>query len=224
MATSLHEGRLLTGRAWDANAATDAGFVRDFVLNNLAHYADEAAQVRIAWGATSATFDDQAVAFQATPDNYDLNYWYPIVSFGPFPVSLRQNGDTYRLRIKMTMGCGASSSTCDMRAVLCPAEEAFAAVAADDDYVYEVTNTSTSTTSTGSSQGTNAWSNMIYAPASLTSGWTRNVSTLTDISGNAVSVEQCLVSLTIFGRTTASVGDPVSPILYGLYAAEYVGV
>lgn len=226
MATSIHEGRLLTGRAFDANAALDAGFTRDFVLNNLAHLADEHAQVRVAWTPTSTSFDDQAVGFaQTTPITADI--WAPVVSFGPFPIALRQNGDTYRIRIRVAAITGDNPAAGVLRVVLCPVEEAALAVQANEDNVYEVTlaDDTTNAWRSGSSQGSSAWSNMIYAPAELTAGWVSTVSTLETVGGNAAGVEQCLVSLNVYAKTTdAPDTDTPGIVLTGLYAAEYIGL
>lgn len=223
MATSLHKARLLTGRTWNENAAVDATFTRDIVHNNLCHLADEYAQVRVAWGATSGTFDDQQVNFQASVSSYSLNTWYPMVSFGPWPLALRQSGDGYYIRLRLSVGAGKAGDTVEVRAVVSPAAEAAGLIGVDEDYVYEVTANSTSSTTAGSSQGPNAWSNMIYIPAAVTSGWTQTTATLDDISGNARSVDQCLVALNVYGRTTSTTLDAASPILYGAYAAEWIG-
>jgi len=225
MATSIYEGRLLTGRTWDANAAADARHVRDIVQNNALHWADESGQVLVNFVQTSLSFDAGGGGFAENPVEY--NEWRHVVSFGPFPVRLRQNGDTYRFRIRVA-GSTPNEGNGKIRVVVCPQTEASGAVQLSTDYVFETATLGADDPTprwlTGASLGSNAWTTMIYAPASVTSDWLTTTSTLTNVSGNAVSVEQCLVSFNVFTYTTTSTAsDEPGVSLDGLYIAEYIG-
>jgi hypothetical protein len=209
---------LLTGRTWDAQAAVDASFVRDVVQNNLCHFADEFAQVRVCFG--NATFAPE------TPIEYDV--WKPIASFGPFPLALRQSGDGYNLRIRVA-GVNGDNGTASgkLRVVVCPAAEADGLVNIEEDFVFEtqtLTTTITKTWLTGTSQGTAASTTLVTIPGSLAAGWLTTTGTLDDIAGNAVGVEQCLVYANVYSYATASDDTDTPGIsLVGLYLAEYIG-
>jgi hypothetical protein len=218
MSTSVHQGRLLTGRTWDAQAAVDASFVRDVVQNSLCHFADEFAQVRVCFAGSYFS--------QETPIEYDV--WKPIASFGPFPLALRQSGDGYKLRIRVA-GANGDDGTASgkLRVVICPAAEADSLVNVDEDFVFEtqtLTTTLTPTWLTGTSQGTAALSTLVTIPGSVAAGWITTTSTVDDIAGNAVGVEQCLVYANVYAYSDVSDDTDTPGIeLVGLYLAEYIG-
>jgi hypothetical protein len=223
MSTSVHQGRLLTGRTWDANAAVDASFVRDVVQNNLCHFADEFAQVRVAYSATSSAFDDTALGMESA--SFLQNTFTRIVSFGPFPLNLRQNGDGYKLRVRVAGAATAALTTATYRVVVCPISQADGLYLTEDDFVFEATSSSTSAAwLSGTSQGSLASTTLITIPGSLASSWITTTSTLDDVSGNVVGVEQCLVCANVYAKSSEEDPDPDTRItLSGLYLAEFIG-
>jgi hypothetical protein len=77
---------------------------------------------------------------------------------------------------------------------------------------------------TGSSAGPQAYANMIEVPVSLTSQWMTSTSTLTNVSGDPVAVQQCLVSLHIIPITGIPSGPgSIECRLHGVYVAEFIG-
>lgn len=230
MATSAYQGRIRTARAFDEDAALDAGFVRDFVQNNLNHLADESAQVRVAYSSTRSAFADTAtgiVGFGA-PEDLDIgDLWYRLASFGPFPIRIRKDGTPYRMRIRVNANNVYSSSTTRLRVVLCPKGTDSWLVRANEDFVWE-SQDFTSTSSgwrTGASLGTNGWATQVALRNSDITPWIGTVSSLNAVGGSTtVSCDQVLVSLNVWYSTENSINqERVSPVLRACYAAEYVG-
>lgn len=217
MSTSIHGGRLLTGRPWDANAALDAGFARDVVHNNLAHFADQSAQVHICWAATGPGINAATTYFVASESTY--------LSFGPFPLRLRQDGRSYKLRIRIAGATTGGDYSVRFFAVIAPAGEAQQHLVAADSVYQTGVAAGGAAWLTGASIGPNAYPTMIEIPASLTSQWVATTSTLDNVGGDPVGVEQCLVSLNIRASLTWLGGGSSIPQarLHGVYLAEYIG-
>ncbi len=217
MSTSPHEGRLLSGYALSSNRAIGASGAQDYALNNLLHYADEYAQVRVAFSTAS---------IELTPRYSDntVNRWYPIAAFGPFPVTLRASGKSYSLRVRVAGANSNNASTVKFRVVLSPQREAQThANATLENFVFETATTSSSTSAwlTGTSQGTPSSTTLLNIPADYAAAWSTTTATLVDVGGYPVSVQQCLVSACVFGSTASLTSIPE---LHGLYLAEYVGL
>ncbi len=222
MPTSFHHGRLLQGNPPTQYDAIGASNTRDFVVNNLLHYADIFAQVRAAMALTKSTYSggQGSISGYGSPD---ADVWYPILDVGPFPIPLRADGSSYRLRIRIG---GASSTGHAVKFLACLAPSATAALglANDiaDDFQFETVTTSSTTHAwlTGASRGSEAWETQIVVPAIYAAAWTQTTDTLDDLGGDAVSVDQCLVHLVILGSTANAASVPQ---LSGLYAAEWIG-
>lgn len=227
MSTSPLGGRLLTDTTLfqGGNDPVDTTLVRDVVLNNLCHYADEFAQVRVNWsaGLTAYTNGNEYITPRTT--GLIVDPWFFIAAFGPFPISLRQTtgigGASYRLRVRLA-GSSSAGHAVTFRAVLASYSAGQSAVnGALDDHIFEATTSSTTMAwLTGTSQGANAWPTQVVVPSSYVGPWMVPVNTLDDLGGNPVAVNQCLVSLHIFASTanTSSV-----PRLGAVYAAEWIG-
>lgn len=230
MATSAYQGRIRTARAFDADAALDAGFVRDFVQNNLNHLADESAQVRVAYSSTSSGFEDTTTGLTGfnNPGDFALgDRWYQLTSFGQFPIRVRKSGAPYRMRIRINASNQFSSSTTKIRVVLCPRSLARDLVLAAEDFVWE-SESFTSTSAgwrAGASLGTNAWTTQVSLSSADVESWVSTTSTVVDVgSTDIVSTEQILVALNVWYSTeNATTQELSSPVLRACYAAEYVG-
>jgi hypothetical protein len=221
MSTSPLGGRLLTGYGLDSYKAIGASVARDFATNNLLHYADEFAQVRSAWSTTVAAFTGQN-AYLTGPDDGDADVWYPIIASPPFPIPLREDGRSYRMRVRIG-GSSDGGELVQFRLVLAPQREALILVnAVNEDFIFETDATDVTTPAwlTGESQGAQALTTQVQIPAAYASSWMVETSTIADVGGAAVTASQCLVSLCIFGR---SVNNPDFPRLEGLYAGEFIG-
>lgn len=229
MATSVYEGRIQTARSFDADAALDAGFVRDFVQNNLNHLADESAQVRVAYAATLNGLDDttSGIGGYNAPGDFTLGaVWYELASFGPFPIRIRKDGTPYRMRVRVNAKAAVATNDVKIRLVLCPRSRAAGYVASSLDLVWESATFSSTTAAwlTGASQGSNAWTTQVSVLNSEAVSWITETGTPSIIGGSSVATEQVLVSLNAFYSIEESVAqDRLSPVMLALYGAEYVG-
>jgi hypothetical protein len=207
------------------NRPIDTVLMRDVVLNNICHYADEFAQVRVNWSAGQTAYTNGNGSLTTRTASLTTTAWWFIASFGPFPLAMRQaarqTGASYRVRVRLA-GASSAGQAVTFRAVLGPPGAGLAVVNGTlDDHVFEATTSSTSMGwLTGTSQGVNAWTTQITVPATYAGSWVIPVGTKTDLAGDAAAVEQCLMSLHVFGKT-ANVTSV--PRLGAVYAAEWVG-
>lgn len=224
MATSPLKGRLERGAvaALSSYQPISAESALNYRLNNLLHYADEYAQVRVNWMAPATAWSGGQGYITGRTSSLTTGTYYPITSFGPFAITLRERDGSYRLRVRLA-GASSAGNEVQFRAVLCPQRDAGILVnELATDFMFEtgqVTSTSAAWL-TGASLGDNAWETMVWIPPDWTAAWMTETSTLSDVGGDRVTVEQCLVSLNVFGR---AVNAGSVPRLFGAYAAEYVG-
>ncbi len=227
MSTSPLGGRLLTDTTLfqGGNDPVDTTLMRDVVLNNLCHFADEFAQVRVNWSAGVTTYTNGSGYLTTRTTGLDTSSWFHIQTFGPFPIALRQSvglgGASYRLRVRLA-GASSAGHSVTFRAVLTSYSSGQSVVNGElDDHIFEASTTSTSVAwLTGSSQGTNAWPTQVVVPSAYVGPWLVPVSTKTDLGSDLAAVSQCLVSLQVYAKTsnTSSV-----PRLGAVYAAEWIG-
>lgn len=207
------------------NRPIDTVLMRDVVLNNLCHYADEFAQVRVNWSAGQTAYTNGNGYLTPRITGLTTTAWWFIQSFGPFPIAMRQaarqTGASYRVRVRLA-GSSSAGQAVTFRAVLGPPRAALALVSGPlDDHIFEATTSSTSMAwLTGTSQGVNAWTTQITVPATYAGSWFQPVGTKTDLGGDGAAVDQCLMSLHVLAKT-ANVTSV--PRLGAVYAAEWVG-
>lgn len=226
MSTSFLGGRLLGGATGSrdyrlvSQDPVGACISRDFVLNNLLHFADEFAQVRVAWSATASGYRNGSGYLTGNTSLISADVWHPIVSFGPFPIALRQDGRSYRMRVRVA-GASSGGHAVKFRMVLAPFDAAPGVVSLNEDFIFETATTTSGTGAwlTGTSM-LSSWTTQVQISASSAAEWMATSRTISDISGNDTGVSQCLVNCNIFG-STANTGS--TPRLHGLYAAEWVG-
>lgn len=219
MSTSPLEGFVRTEPTAEF-APVSAARMRQVALNNALHAADEHAQVRVNWMAPAVGGGQGYIATRASPT---ASVYYRIASFGPFPVSLREVGRTYYLRVRVA-GISSAGHSVAFRVVISPVHEARgwdSYASAPGDHVYSATTSSTTPGwLTGASLGSEALDTMAVVDAVKAERWTRSTDTLADVSGAHVGVSQCLVSANVLASTSNASSVPR---LYGLYIAEYVG-
>lgn len=185
------------------------------IVNNINHLSDEFAQVRLNWsdptGKGYAT--GAASAFTNIPVFSDT-----------FPLTLRQSGDSYRLRIRIGgYYTGAGATTATLRAIVSGGMTAPGALrswgGAGDREFLTAGLTTTSAWATGASQGTNAWTDMVYLPSALVT--TTQFTTIATVGGNTAVVDVPFAQLTIYASSTAAAAHGV--YVTGVYLAEYIG-
>lgn len=194
---------------------------RDVICNNLDHYADEMAQVRFQFVPT-VTYAAAKSFLTPRTSGVVVNTWYQVAASAPFPISLRADGTSYRLRMRLG-GASSGGHAVKFAAVLAPVGAAQAVVnESSSDASFETATTTSATAAwlTGASQGSGAYTTMVTLSAAEAALYSRMTDTPVDLSGARSAVAQCLVSIVVFG-STANTGSV--PRLYGVHAEEFVG-
>lgn len=190
--------------AFNDGDPVDVANVRDGLVNNAIHLADECAQVRV-----NAVFATGSYAKSG-----DFSTGTHIVSqFGPFPITLRPDGTSYRLRTRFLVR-SANGVSVTFHVVLAPPSLAI------DGFAREGTNYAKfSVTST-----TETWT----APAALlymdtgvvNASFSPPISTPTAIGeATTTSVVAAQAILTVYATQASAANARLS----GAYAAEFVG-
>ena len=195
---------------------------RYVVANNINHYADIYGQQRANFSALS-TKTNSVLSTSATTLTQ-------VFATAPFPIALREDGASYRIRVSVGTSIDNSASTGTVAVVLAPiagSRDALAdALSTPGDAASDAVWTSTWTGSTsaayrtGASLGPNAWTRMVGLSALMASEYVVPVPGLADIGGDPTQREACMVSVSVFLKTS-NASHAVS--LYALNAAEWYG-
>jgi len=179
------------------------------------------AQVRACFAPGTSTYASKSYLTPRT-SGVVVDTWYQIMATRPWPISLRADGSSYKLRLRVG-GASSGGHAVKFAVVLAPIENALEIVSASStDASFETTTTTSASAAwlTGASQGSGAYTTMVTLDAATAALYMRNTDTPVDLSGARSTVAQCLVALTIYG-STANTGSV--PRLYGLHAQEFVG-
>lgn len=209
MASSLHTGYI----AHAADNFTDyypiASAPYHDTLDSLRHLFDEYAQVRVNWPVRSS-------GHYTAAGGTTITLWYPLLTFA-FPISLRSDGTSFRLRVRLTAAQSAANSG-TFRAVLSSLSSAgrYANATADGGNVF-----SGATASTTPVVLTPASSDIIYMDTDMVREAVRDVRGYNAVSGaEPVDVAICDVALTIWSKTSNAAA---TSRIFGVYGAEYIG-
>lgn len=217
MTTSPYGYRVRFGSQFGTAGASpvSAVYARRVLFNNLCHYADVFGQVRAAW--TNGVGKTPLQSTTPTVVNTPFFIWST-----SFPIALRADGSSYRLRVRLAGASSDNTNAVRFRAVIgAPlVVSRLVATATDSNFLTATTTSSTRAWLTGASAGTAAYTTMITMSAEEVADAVVSVSTPVDIAGAGRSVAQALVTLAVYGQT-ANVA--ATPILGGVYAAEWVG-
>jgi hypothetical protein len=205
----------------DADAPLDAVFVRDVIAGNVLHGADCAARYFVNWMApASGVWGGGAVQRYIQPISMTSDpSWNQILRAGPFPLTVREDGTSYPIRVKVR---GARSGGAG--------DVTFAVGVGDEsviDHVFEEAGDNaiifepfTSTTP--------AWgvpeipaSNLIQLTRAQVDAAMRRRPTIEDTGGTATEVELAEVYVFVWAKTTDTTNSLAR--LHGLEVAEYVG-
>lgn len=231
MSTSYFDGIVDFGTAL-YGAGTDpmdTVIMRDGVANGLLHAADSMGQVRVCYHpiavASAKPVHDSYETIDGSPV---AGQWYALGAqpFGAWPLTLRADGTPYKLRIRVGISASVNNqNTITLRFVLAPLGRQYEERDRAADHVYQVSATASAVTSAtwtaGTSQGSAASATLLTLDADTARSWIGFASTFDGVSGAApVQVEQCLVALYAFGRTSGT----SLPRLHGLHLSEYIGL
>lgn len=198
----------------------DAFTVRNVIHNNLCHYADEAAQVRVNWCLPRSVVSGGQGYINTGSVSVIAGFLYSFRSW-TFPICLRASGRSYRLRIRVAGSTGGSGNA-TFYATLTPSEIplGLAGTWLTDDSTWSASTAGTGAAwLSGASLG-GTFGNMIELRPDQTVATYRNTPTVDVLAGERWAVAVPTATLTIYAVTDT---NAVSPKLYAVYAAEYIG-
>ena len=198
-----------------ADEPLDAYSVR-VLLSNLMHLSDEYSQVRVAWSGSTI-----AKAYINSPQENVLAPSF--AGSWTFPVTCKSNLDSYRFRILLAGAATSGSPATFYAAITAPSAVStlhrISTIVSDTIYKTSSTSSSTPAWLTGSSQGPEAWSDMITLPGAGLSTLPYEIPSSLG-SSDTVTINIPTVTLSIFTQTS----DITKPAkLYGVYCAEVLG-
>lgn len=212
MSTSPLGGRVrfqLSGAGDTAPLST--ALVRDRLLNNALHFADQNARTLVNWTAP-------AVAYVRTPVKISTTYEV-VDSIGPLPLTLQASGAPYRLRVELLGASSSGGSSVTFACVLSSGPMSDGAAPTDISAISDRAVEFTATTSTTAAWLTAAVGDVLFDPeASLGLSRTR-FDTLTDTGGDATAVDVPTVYVTFYAKAAAG----ATPRMWGAHVSEYVG-
>lgn len=208
MASSVNKAFIrITAAQAAENDPCDAVIARDCIVNNAAHIADEAGQVRVAWIAR----DGEYISTGTHDVAYDFTH---VVSYGPFPLSIRSDRTSYRMRIRLRGHYSGSSG------------DAYLVLSGDSDVTQAIQNVTGNAASFSVVSTTDGWvtpdggSNTIYMSEAQVSAATGVISTLDAVGGSPYQAAIC----TAYVHVYASTGVATDQIrITGVEAAEFIG-
>ena len=111
--TSVHGGYILAPTLSLAEFdGIEVATMRDVIVNNLAHSADQIGQVRVNWTSEVGAYYEVGTA------PYDAAAtWVRVCNLGNFPVNVRHDGKSYYMRVRVGLS-SADSSTINTRLVI----------------------------------------------------------------------------------------------------------
>lgn len=216
MSTSIFEGRVrFDASRSEGTFPLSTTLVRDRVLNNALHFADENARALVNWMAPDATLIGANT--YRTPEAVATSYRL-VECYGPLPITLHADGSPYRIRAHVfgasSGGHGVTFAIVLSPVVLTDGGEATDLASISDRAVEYAATSSASPSWLAAGVGAVTFD----PPASVVGSDFRD--TLTDTSGDPTAVEIPVVYAAVFAKT-ANVAS--TPLLYGVHISEYVG-
>lgn len=180
---------------------------RWILVNNTNHYADIHGQVR-------AHFSSRAIGPGKEPYLFtDSTSWKNVFTTAPFPIAMREDGSSYRIRIALGGATENVAAAASFAVVLSRfgaptdprtrVEQAIAGTIPTDS-VWATTSTPGTSPSflSGKSKGTYAWDRLIALNQPEASSFVTTTGTPIDIGGASSGVPQCLVQLFVFAKSS----------------------
>lgn len=205
----------------------DAVMMRDGVMHGLLHAADSMAQVRVNYLPIASAAAEGQDSFETTepPANTTDYLLLGGSPFGPWPLTVRANGQPYKLRVRIAGAVSATPATATFRVILAAAgarlSETDILEALDSTFEAEATSTTAAWLS-GSSQGSLANSTLITVSTDQVRSWTRNVPIFNAVSSPSAgqTIRQVGVKVYVFAKTT---NTSRLAQLHALHIQEYIG-
>jgi hypothetical protein len=214
---STWQGRIRKDPSWPTDYSPIGPVTgRDYAVNNAMHYADVFGQVRVQMSLAAGAY--------VTSLNTASTTWAPTWVGPTFPVQLRPDGSSYRLRVRIA-GAGESAGFKVRFAVSVGSPDALFPLypgSSTSDAVWSTGDISSTTVAyrAGASLGSNAWPTMAAMSALEVAPCSRSTPTITDVAGDPISVTQAIVQAIVW----TSVEDVAHPArLYAFSLEEWPG-
>ena len=202
--------------AFDGDSSLDMYLVRDALVNNALHCADEGgAPVHASWMAPKSSFFGgltQSIAAAALSDG---SIYWPITTLGPWSIPVFSDGRPYVLRVEL-YAASASGSACDFAVRVGQLADIGAAYGGSGGDGFAITGV----TSTSPIKITST--NLITISPEIARASRATLATLDDTGGTPVSVTSYNLYARVWGRGSAGKAQDDAR-LYGWHFASYVG-
>lgn len=186
------------------SSAVNAAVYRDGPLNGALHLQDSLGQTRVNFMVPSGSSPLE-------PENVETNVYSPIITLGPLPLLMGDDGGSYKLRGKIwCASSGGANCTFSLSLELPSSPGAWVGV--DADWVAEINTTSTA-------PDTNGAPFSLELPPSQAYAWMQTISTTDGVGGNAASYDGLWVAVSVYADTKAA--STSTPQFYGLHLSEY---
>lgn len=195
---STYQGRIRKAASWPTDDSPIGPVTgRDYAVNNAMHYCDVFGQVRVA-------MVQQAGAY-ITGANTANGTWSFAFTSPSFPVQMRPDGSSYRLRVRVA-GAGESAAFKVRFAVTVQSPDRGSlarsypggVLSTDSIWLTGDVNSTTPAYLAGTSQGAEAWSTMIALTPSELAPCVRSTPTITDVGGDPIAVSQAMVQALVW--------------------------
>lgn len=220
MATSEFKSYIRTAPALvcDKNRPLDS-YTSRVTASNINHLSDEFAQVRVTWSSNPQETKAYLGPVRA------INGLASLVSGFLFPISVRQNGDSYKFRIRVAAKIGGGKTGRVWMAIVPPSStpgfgsSRIETVAQDNVWRSNTFTSATTAWLTGASRGPEAWSDLITLPGG--GYYTVSYPTKTELGGDDASVIIPNLQLLVWS-STSDVSELVQ--IQAVYCAEVIGI
>ena len=186
----------------------DTANVRDGIVNNAIHTAEESGQVLV-----NTILPDGVTVTSGEP----TSSYHKVVTFGPFPLSLRADGSTFRIRTRVLGYSDDNTATVVFLVVLAPFLSGVGAIGAN---AGGVASGSTSSTTEAWIDMTNDYGDLLYMDAARVLSSQYPLTTPTSVGGSYYTQTPAILACLHVYSVQASASNAV---VGGVYAAEYAG-
>jgi len=211
LATSEHLAFVAGNETSLVNLAGDTATISDAV-NNLLHLSDSAGRVIVCTADGAVSYPKKSSA--------NTGAWFPVFSSGVFYPLLRDDGSAYPIRVRIGGRAGSATGSI-FRIGVCPVGTAAFSMSGGT-ILPNVVQTAT-ITSTTPAWLTTLLSTLVTLTAGQVGAALTEVSTYDAVSSaTPVGVLVCPCTIEVWTRDLVPADD--TPVVAGVYAAEYVGI
>lgn len=218
MSTSPRTGfRAFPATLLDERAPLDAYTIRDTVLNNAQHLADEAGSVWVNEMTVRSAISVKATPNYQSPDSLGAGVWNRLVSYGPFNLTLFDDRSPYQVRVRL-YGADVVGDAAGGAFFAVTIGDFFGSAAFVDGSANSILFASTVSTTPAWLSPSVPASDLITVEAAYVERGLVDRVTLVDTGGVPSTVTTCEVHVTVWAKQLATSRAG----LYGLHVQEYL--